>query len=781
MSMFAASFSTLQKIGKALMLPVAVLPIAGILLGIGSAHFSWIPTQISLLMAESGGAIFVSLPLIFAIGVALGLTNNDGVAALAAVVGYVVMLATLGVLGGFYQEWSLVTETLGLTVMTKEIMGIKAMDTGVLGGILAGAVAASMFNRFYRIELPQYLGFFAGKRFVPIVTAFAAILLGFVLSLIWPFIGTAIEEFSQYAAYGNPTVAATVYGFVERLLIPFGLHHIWNVPFFFEIGSYTTPAGVVVHGDINRFFAGDPTAGILGGAYLFKMFGLPAAAIAIWHAARPENRFRVGGIMVSGALTSFLTGITEPIEFAFMFVAPVLYGIHAVFAAGCQFLFSVLGAKLGFTFSQGFIDYVLFSALDTKPWLVLVCGPVVALVYYVTFRGLISLWNLKTPGREDAPEASSQAGSGQGGLAGDLVRAFGGADNIVSLDACITRLRVEVADAGQVDQARLKALGAAEVVAVGLNMQAIFGPRSENLKTSMEMYLRGEAVEPGRETGPMLKDSGADLALLAPLSGRMVPLAEVPDEVFARKLAGDGVSIDPSSHDLLAPCDGTVLNLHPSHHALTLKTGSGLEVLLHIGLDTVKLRGEGFTPRVRTGDRVTAGAVLIEFDAKIVAGKAPSLLTQMVVANAGPGSVFNPAQGEVTAGRDVALRVRAKALAGGVESIQGGVQISAPIVIPNPDGLHARPAATLAGLAKGFEADVRLVAGEKKANVRSLVAVMGMALAQGDTVHLEAEGRDSARALETLTRALRDGLGEATVAVARPRAAEAPVPVSDSG
>jgi PTS system glucose-specific IIC component len=352
-----------------------------------------------------------------------------------------------------------------------------------------------MFNRFYRISLPQYLGFFAGKRFVPIITAVAAIGLGVLLSFVWPPIGNAIKAFSHWAAVSDPRTAATVYGFVERLLIPFGLHHIWNVPFFFEMGSFLDPTtGKTVSGDINRFFAGDPTAGILAGAFFFKMFGLPAAAIAIWHCAKPENKVVVGGIMVSGALTSFLTGITEPIEFAFLFVAPVLYVIHAFLAASCQFVANTLGMHMGFTFSQGGIDFLMFNLIGGKAqgaWYVFILGPIYAVIYYVVFRFVITKWNLKTPGREDeAVEAAGAVEEGRFGKARQLVLAFGGRSNITALDACITRLRVSVADAAKVDQARLKAMGAAGVVVVGQGVQAIFGPLSENLKTDMDEYLK---------------------------------------------------------------------------------------------------------------------------------------------------------------------------------------------------------------------------------------------------------------------------------------------------
>jgi PTS system glucose-specific IIC component len=342
-------FGSLQKVGKSLMLPVAVLPVAGLLLGIGSAHFGIIPAQVSNIMKASGDVIFGNLPLIFAIGVALGFTENDGVSAVAAAVGFLVMNATLGVMAGIFK------------VPPATVMGIPTMDTGVFGGILAGGLAAFMFQRFYRISLPTYLGFFAGKRFVPIITAIGAIVLGVVLSFLWPPVQTGINVFSHWAAVGSPRSAATVYGFVERLLLPFGLHHIWNVPFFFEMGSFKDAAGKVVSGDINRFFAGDRTAGILAGAFFFKMFGLPGAALAIWQTAKPENRKHVGGIMISAALTSFLTGITEPIEFSFMFVAPGLYLVHAVLAASTQFVSNTLGMHMGFTFSQGAIDFVMFT------------------------------------------------------------------------------------------------------------------------------------------------------------------------------------------------------------------------------------------------------------------------------------------------------------------------------------------------------------------------------------------------------------------------------------
>ncbi|BFG78022.1 PTS glucose transporter subunit IIBC [Paraburkholderia terrae] len=487
--MFKHAFGVLQKVGKSLMLPVAVLPVAGLLLGLGATDFhGYVPAIVLALMKNAGDVIFANLPLIFAIGVALGFTENDGVSGIAATIGYLVMTATLGV----------IAKAEGVTPDT--IMGIPSIQTGVFGGILAGALAAWMFNRYYKIALPPYLGFFAGKRFVPIVTAVGAIVLGAILSVIWPPIGSGIKAFSEWAAVSDPRTAATIYGFVERLLIPFGLHHIWNVPFFFEMGSYLDPTtGKVVHGDITRFFAGDRTAGILAGAFLFKMFGLPAAAIAIWHCARPEKKVAVGGMMISAALTSFLTGITEPIEFAFLFVAPALYFVHACLAATAQFVANTLGMHMGFTFSQGAIDFLAFNLIgdrSTHAWYVFILGPIYAVIYYGVFRLVITRFNLKTPGREDdVVEPTTVATAGAGGRSRELVLAFGGRANIASLDACITRLRISVKDPALVNDARLKALGAAGVVRVGNGVQAIFGPLSENMKTDMQEYLKTAGSE----------------------------------------------------------------------------------------------------------------------------------------------------------------------------------------------------------------------------------------------------------------------------------------------
>jgi PTS system glucose-specific IIC component len=531
--MLKNAFAVLQKMGRALMLPVSVLPAAGILLGVGSAKFTWLPTVVSNVMAQAGGAVFGNLPLIFAIGVALGLTGNDGVAALAAVVGFAVMVATMGVIAPL------------VGYEPRAIMGMPSIETGVFGGILIGAVAAVLFNRYFRLQLPPYLGFFSGKRSVPILTAFAAVFVGLALSVIWPPIGRLIDSFSRWAASGDPATAFALYGVVERSLIPFGLHHIWNVPFFFEVGQYVDPeTGKVIRGEIYRFTAGDPTAGHLAGGSLFKMWGLPAAALAIWQCARPENRAKVGGIMISAALTSFLTGITEPIEFAFLFVAPLLYAIHALLAGLAYFTAVELDIRHSTTFSHGLIDYIVLFPNSSRGLWYLWLGPLWAVMYYTLFRTLILKRDLKTPGREPeaaagdvvAPAASADS------LPAQLVTAFGGPGNITGLDACITRLRVTVRQPAQVNTDRLKALGATGVVMVGQSAQAIFGTRSENLKTDVEEYLRGHGEAPA---GPAAGTAGSEPVARpaqGPAAGRLLDPASVASRAqgFVRGLGGPG-------------------------------------------------------------------------------------------------------------------------------------------------------------------------------------------------------------------------------------------------
>lgn len=485
-------FSTIQLIGKSIMLPVAVMPLAGLLLGIGSANLSFLPDFVSNVMQRAGMGVFSIIPLLFAIGVAIGFSRNDGVSAMAAAVGYTIMTKTMEyaspVTVHFY------TDLKPGTPEFEQLVG-KISDTGVLGGIICGIVSGLLFKRFYTIKLPDYLGFFAGKRFVPIITGFSCIFIGILLSLIWPPIGSLIQSFSDWTVHGNPVVAFGIFGFFERLLIPFGLQHIWVIPFQMQIGEFVNSTGQIIHGEIPRYMAGDPTAGNLAGGYMFKMYGLPAAALAIWHTAKPENKARIGGLMISAALTSFLTGITEPIEFAFVFVAPFLYLIHAILAASAFVVCILLGMKHGISFSNGLIDFILLSANSHRFWLFPVIGIIYGLIYYGIFRFAIVKFDLKTPGRDDSPtdNVSTNISIPQDAMISELVRLFGGATNIRSLEACITRLRVTVANEAEVDKDGLKKLGAQGVISRGNYIQAVFGTQSENLRTQMDEYMQNKA------------------------------------------------------------------------------------------------------------------------------------------------------------------------------------------------------------------------------------------------------------------------------------------------
>ena len=503
--MFKKFFGQLQRIGKALMLPVAILPAAGILLAFGNAMHNeqlvqlapWLKmdvfVMISSVMEAAGQIIFDNLPLLFAVGTALGLAGGDGVAALAALVGYLIMNATMGqvmhiTIDDIYSYADGAKELSQANKLPAHalILGIPTLQTGVFGGIIIGALAAWCYNKYYNITLPAFLGFFAGKRFVPIVTSVVAIITGIVLSFVWPPIQDGLNGLSNFLLNKNLTLTTFIFGIIERSLIPFGLHHIFYVPFWFEFGQYKDHAGDLIRGDQRIWIAQlkdgvQFTAGAFTtGKYPFMMFGLPAAALAIYRNARPERKKVVGGLMLSAALTSFLTGITEPLEFSFLFVAPLLYVIH-VFLAGTSFLIMhLLSVKIGMTFSGGFIDYVLYGLLNwdrTNALLVIPVGLVYAVVYYFLFSFAIKKFNLKTPGREDQEQEIRNSSVAK--LPFDVLDAMGGKENIKHLDACITRLRVEVNDKGKVDVQGLKALGASGVLEVGNNMQAIFGPKSD--------------------------------------------------------------------------------------------------------------------------------------------------------------------------------------------------------------------------------------------------------------------------------------------------------------
>ncbi|HCC5684068.1 glucose-specific PTS transporter subunit IIBC [Staphylococcus aureus] len=648
-------FGQLQRIGKALMLPVAILPAAGLLLAIGTAiqgealqhYLPFIQNggvqNVAKLMTAAGSIIFENLPMIFALGVAIGLAGGDGVAAIAAFVGYIIMNKTMG---DFLQVTpkNVTDPASGYA----SILGIPTLQTGVFGGIIIGALAAWCYNKFYNINLPSYLGFFAGKRFVPIMMATTSFILAFPMALIWPTIQTGLNAFSTGLLDSNTGVAVFLFGFIKRLLIPFGLHHIFHAPFWFEFGSWKNAAGEIIHGDQRIFIeqireGAHLTAGkFMQGEFPVMMFGLPAAALAIYHSAKPENKKVVAGLMGSAALTSFLTGITEPLEFSFLFVAPLLFFIHAVLD-GLSFLtLYLLDVHLGYTFSGGFIDYVLLGVLPNKTqwWLVIPVGLVYAVIYYFVFRFLIVKLKYKTPGREDKQSQAVTASATE--LPYAVLEAMGGKANIKHLDACITRLRAEVNDKSKVDVPGLKDLGASGVLEVGNNMQAIFGPKSDQIKHEMQQIMNGQVVENPTtmeddkdETVVVAEDKSATSELShivhAPLTGEVTPLSEVPDQVFSEKMMGDGIAIKPSQGEVRAPFNGKVQMIFPTKHAIGLVSDSGLELLIHIGLDTVKLNGEGFTLHVEEGQEVKQGDLLINFDLDYIRNHAKSDITPIIV------------------------------------------------------------------------------------------------------------------------------------------------------
>ncbi|WP_373898649.1 glucose-specific PTS transporter subunit IIBC [Haloimpatiens sp. FM7315] len=650
--MIKKSFGVLQQIGKALMLPVALLPVAGILLALGSMFqetqfLNIIPAlnagwfqALAKVMAQSGGIIFSNLSLIFAVGVAVGLAGGEGVAGLAAIVGFLIMNVTMGLVAG------VTSDIVANNPAYANVLGIPTLQTGVFGGIIIGIAAAQIYKKFHNIEFPAYLGFFAGKRFVPIVTAVFALFIGIIMTFAWPPIQDGLNIFSHSMIDANKTFAAFVFGVIERSLIPFGLHHIFYNPFWFQFGEYTTKAGEIVRGDNLIFFAQlkdhvTLTAGtFMTGKFPFMMFGLPAAAYAMYKEAKPENRKLVGGLLFSAALTSFLTGITEPIEFSFLFVAPILFAIHCVFAGLSFMTMQILKVKIGMTFSGGLIDFLLFGVFPNRTswWLVIVVGLFFAVIYYFGFRFAIRKFNLKTPGREEEGKEKVIVNVKGFELATAVLAALGGKSNIKNLDACITRLRVSVNDIKKVDKNQLKSLGAAGVMEVGNNIQAIFGPKSDQLKSQIKNIIDGKIItyasKESVDKNSLVKKEEDNL-FVSPIEGKILSIAEVPDEVFSQKMMGDGFAIEPSKDlgEVVSPVNGTVMTVFPTKHAIAIMSDNGNEILIHIGIDSVNLKGEGFEVLAKEGDKITAGQLLLKVNFGEIKTKIPSIITPIIFTN----------------------------------------------------------------------------------------------------------------------------------------------------
>lgn len=614
-----------QRLGRSLQLPIAVLPVAALMLRFGQPDLLNMP-----FIAQGGGAIFDNLALIFAIGVASTWSkDNAGAAALAGAVGYF--------------------------ILTKAMVTINpTVNMGVLAGIITGLIAGMTYNRWADIKLPDFLSFFGGKRFVPIATGFFCLVLAAVFGYVWPPVQAAIHSGGEWIV-SEGAFGAGIFGFVNRLLIPTGLHQVLNTIAWFQIGEFTNAAGAVVHGDINRFYAGDGTAGMfMSGFFPIMMFGLPGAALAMYLAAPKARRPMVGGMLLSVAVTAFLTGVTEPLEFLFMFLAPMLYLIHALLTGISLFVATTLGIHAGFSFSAGAIDYVLMyklPAASQNVWLLLVMGLVAFVVYFVLFSAVIRMLNLKTPGREDegdmvvTDEANSNTEEGLADLSRQYIGAIGGSDNLKVIDACITRLRLSVKDASLVNDAQCKRLGASGVVKLNKQtIQVIVGAKAESIAEEMKKQIAKGPVAAGSVSTAPVAPVAAPQAipnaakgiigtLVAPVSGTVVAIEQVPDEAFASKAVGDGLAILPTGSTVVAPASGTLVKIFNTNHAFCLETENGVEIVVHMGLDTVALEGKGFTRLAEEGSTVVAGQPVLEMDLVFLNGNARSMISPVVISN----------------------------------------------------------------------------------------------------------------------------------------------------
>ena len=681
-------FGVLQRVGRSFMLPIAILPVAGLFLGIGGAftnetmlktyHLTGIlgpgkaAHYVLQVLNDCGNIVFANLPLIFAIGIAIGMAKREKeVAALAGAIAYFVMNAAIGAMAASIYGADGVAARIADGAMTS-VLGISSLQTGVFGGIIVGLGTAALHNRYYKIQLPQVLSFFGGTRFVPIVSAAVYLLVGILMFFVWPPIQTGITyigKFVQNSGY----FGTWVYGLTERALIPFGLHHVFYLPFWqTNVGGTMEVMGKYWEGAQNIFFAqlSDPSVRhfavsatrFMSGKFPLMIFGLPGAALAMYRCATPAKKKAVGGLLLSAALTSMLTGITEPLEFTFLFVAPLLYAVHCVLAGLAYMLMHLFHVGVGMTFSGGLIDLFLFGILQGNAktdWLNIVyVGIAYFIVYYLLFRYLIVRFNFKTPGREDDSEqtklytrADVEARKAQGketpsaAKDGDIrsvqiTEGLGGKQNISDLDCCATRLRVTVFDETKVQEELLRASGAAGIIRKGKGVQIIYGPVVTVVKSNLEDYLGTAAetaaappVKAAPKTPPKQKKQTktGSLSLCAPLSGSIVPLSAVNDEAFSQKLLGDGVAILPNNGKLYAPCDGVIDNIADSKHAIGISCDFSLDLLIHVGLDTVKLGGAPYTLHVKAGDRIKTGDLLAEFDMDAILKHGFDLTTPIIL------------------------------------------------------------------------------------------------------------------------------------------------------
>lgn len=630
-----------QRLGKSLMLPIAVLPVAAILSGIGYWISSAAGANVaSAFFAAAGGALLNNLPLLFAIGVAFGMASrSDGTAALAGLVSYLVITTLLS------------PETVAGLTGAVDVEAVNPAFSNIQNafiGILAGLIGALCYDRFKDVQLPTALSFFSGKRSVAIVTAGASLVVALALFFLWPVVYSGLVGFGELLVGLGP-VGAGIYGFFNRLLIPTGLHHALNSVFWFDV------AGI---NDLGDFLNNTGTFGVTGqymtGFFPIMMFGLPGAALAMYLTARTTRRKVTAGILISAAFASFFVGVTEPLEFAFMFLAPWLYVVHAAFTGISLAISAMLPVRMGFGFSGGFIDLALnwVNPLAQNPWMILAMGVVWFAIYFVVFYFLIKRFDLKTPGREDEEVAADGATGSSRFLAqaSAILAGLGGKDNVVDLDNCATRLRMEVADVAKVDDAAIRRAGAAGVMKPGgRSVQVIYGLEVQFVKDAMEDLIAGRVASPTTAQVQAVVDAApaaggvATAAAVAtsvvtvrrPLEGRVVPLAEVPDPTFAEGIMGPGVAIEPTGDTVVAPADGTIAHVFPTSHAVALLLDDGTELLVHVGIDTVRLQGRGFETLVAEGQRVREGEPLLRFDVAAIRAEGLATVTPVILLNGG--------------------------------------------------------------------------------------------------------------------------------------------------
>ena len=704
-------FGVLQRIGRSFMLPIAVLPVAGLLLGIGSSFTN--ETMIAsyglqgvlgngtvlhgllTVMSKAGSAIFDNLPLIFAAGVAIGMAKKEKeVAALSAVIAFFVMHVSINAMltidGQILADGTISPDVLGGTIAS--MCGIQTLQMGVFGGIIVGLGVAALHNKFYKIELPNALSFFGGSRFVPIISTITFVFVGILMFFIWPVVQNGIYALGSLVT-GTGYIGTLIFGIIKRALIPFGLHHVFYLPFWqTAVGGTMEVAGQLVQGGQNIFFAqlADPSVvhfsadatRYFSGEFIFMIFGLPGAALAMYQCAKPEKKKVAGGLLLSAALTSMFTGITEPIEFSFLFVAPMLFGVQVVLAGAAYMIAHMLNIAVGLTFSGGFLDLFLFGILqgnDKTSWMLIIpVGIVYFFLYFFIFKFLIKKFNLKTPGREDddeetklytkadvnaRKEAEKGAVSAQpNALSAIITKGLGGAANISDVDCCATRLRVTVKDSARVDEAVLKQSGAAGVIKKGKGVQVIYGPRVSVIKSDLEEYLLNpvevEKVvvetkpEPAKEEKKEIKE-----VFVAPMKGEAKLINETPDATFAQKMMGDGIVIFPEDGSVYSPCDATIQFVFDTKHAIGLTSSEGIEILIHAGIDTVKLGGKGFNVLVENGQKVEKGAKLMKIDLQYIRENAPSDAVPLVFTNLGDHHLELLKLGKVNAGDEI-IRVK---------------------------------------------------------------------------------------------------------------------------